>query len=196
MGFLCPAKGPEYGAYRASAKCHWKFSFHLLDTINTVKVFSFVPLGPKLHGKGPSWFPISFGEIWGWSAKRNLALVRKHLKSRGDPLCKNLMKARRLKCFSTLRYDGKYIYETIDLANWRHLSIFFSLCSTVSLVSVKPFNRCLIDAVRNSFPIMYHFNYPMVFSDLSWIPLSLRQIICCVSSSSAWILLIFSWLLP
>lgn len=121
MGFLCPAKGTEYRAYKASAKHHQNFSFHLLDTIKTVKVFSFVPLGPNLCGEGPSWFPISFSEIWGWSAKRNLALVRKHLKSRGDPLCKNLMKARCLKCFSILRYNGKYIYETKDL----HLSDFF-----------------------------------------------------------------------
>jgi len=174
MGFLCPAKGPEHGAYKASAKHHQNFSFHLLDTIKTVKIFSFVPLGPNFHGKGPSWFPISFSEIWSWSAKRNLALVRKHLKSRGDPLCKNLMRPRRLKCFSTLSYNGKCIYETIDLAIWRHLSDFFSLFSTVSLVSVKTFSRRLIDTVRNSFPIMYHCNYPMVFSDLSRILLSLR----------------------
>lgn len=46
---------------------------------------------------------------------------------------------------------------------------FFSLFTTVSLVSVKTFNRCLIDTFRNSFPIMYHFNYLIVFSDLSWI---------------------------
>lgn len=54
VGFLCPAKGPQYRAYKASAKSHRNFSFHLLDTIKTVKVFSFVPLGPNLHGKGPS----------------------------------------------------------------------------------------------------------------------------------------------
>lgn len=83
------------------------------------------------------------------------------------------MSARLLKCFSTPRYNGKYIYETIDLKNWRHLSDFFLLFSTVSLVSVITFNRCLIDTVRNSFSIMYHFSYPMIFSDLSWILLSL-----------------------
>lgn len=45
----------------------------------------------------------------------------------------------------------------------------FFLFSPVSLVSVKTFSRCLIDTFRNSFPIMYHFNYLMVFSDLSWV---------------------------
>lgn len=97
-------------------------------------------------------------------------MSKKHLRSRGDPLCKNLMRARHLKCFSTLRYNGECICETIGLVNWRHLfHWFFFLFSPVSLVSVKTFNRCLIETVRNCFPIMYCFNYLMVFSDLSWI---------------------------
>lgn len=129
VGFLRPGKSTEYEAYKASAKRHWNFSFHLLDTIKMVNVFSFVPLGQNLRGEGLSWFPISFSEIWGWLAKGNLTLVKKHLRSRGDPLCKNMMRARRLKRFSTLRYNGECICETIGLVNWRHLFggfLFFS----------------------------------------------------------------------
>lgn len=54
MGFLCPGKSTEYEAYKASAKRHGNFSFHLLDTIKMVKVFSFVPLGQNLRGEGLS----------------------------------------------------------------------------------------------------------------------------------------------
>lgn len=118
MWDFCPAKGPEYWAYKASSKHHQSFSFHLLDTIKTVKLFSFVPLGRNVCGEGLSWFLLIVSEIWGRTARMSFALVRKYRKSRGDALCKDLMRARHLKCFNTLRYNGKYIYETIDLANW------------------------------------------------------------------------------
>lgn len=135
VGFLCPGKSTEYEAYKASAKRHWNFFFHLLDTIKMVKVFSFVPLGQNLRGEGLSWFPISFSEIWGCLAKGNLTLVKKHLRSRGDPLCKNLMRARLLKCFSTLRYNGECICETIGLVNWRHLFGCFFISLFTSFIS-------------------------------------------------------------